>query len=205
MRTSHTQSVENAVISRIYGRGRGSVFTPKDFLDLGSRQSVGVALHRLTKNGKIRSLARGLYDYPKTSELLGSLAPSMEATAKALAGAESLRLQPSGAYAANLLGLSEQVPAKVVYLTDARSRMVHVGRQTIVLKQTTARNLRLHARLCGLVVQALRYLGRKHVGEEQIATLRRQFTPEQRQEILADAKWAPSWIAEIIRAIAREN
>jgi len=176
-----------------------------DFLDLGSRRAIDMALHRIVKTGTIRRLARGLYDYPKTSELVGVLPPSAEAIAKALAGPEALRLQPAGAYAANLLGLSEQVPAQIVYLTDARSRTVRVGRQTIRLKQTTPRNMKLHNRTSGLVVQALRYLGRKHTGPEQIATLRRRFTADQRREVATDARWAPAWVAEIMRAIARED
>ena len=116
--SSKVQSIENLVLSKIYGGGRGSVFTPMRFLELGSRQAVDLALHRLTQQGTIRRIARGLYDYPKTSELVGILPPSPEAIAKALAGPEALRLQPAGAYAANLLGLSEQVPARVVYFTD---------------------------------------------------------------------------------------
>ncbi len=200
-----TQSVENKVLSRIYGRGRGTVFTPMVFLDLGSRRAIDLALHRITTAGTIRRIARGLYDYPKTSELVGILPPSTDAIAKALAGPEGMRLQPAGGYAANLLGLSEQVPARVVFLTDARSRTVRVGRQTIILKQTTPRNMKLHNRVSGLVVQALRHLGRNHVGAKQIATLRKRLTAEQRREIESDSKWAPGWAAEIMRAIAREN
>lgn len=194
-----------AVLSRIYGRGRGVVFTPKNFLDLGSRGAIDVALFRLTKAGTIRQLARGLYDYPKTSEIVGVMPPTTEAIAKALAGPEALRLQPAGAYAANLLGLSEQVPARLVYLTDARSRTVRVGRQTIMLKQTTPRNMKLHNRVSGLVVQALRHFGRKHVGREQIEALRRRLSAEQRREIAADAKWAPAWVGEVMRSIGREE
>lgn len=199
------QSVDRSVLSRIYGRGRGSVFTPRDFLDLGSRQAVDLVLHRLTKQGAIRRFARGLYDYPKTSELVGVLPPSPETIAKAIAGPEARRLQPAGAFAANLLGLSEQVPAKVVYFTDGPSRTIHAGKQTIVMKQTTPRNMKLHNRMSGLVVQALRHLGKKHVGQEQIITLRSKLTSEQRSELALDAKWAPTWIAKVMRAVAEDN
>jgi hypothetical protein len=172
------------------------------FLDIGSRLAVDVALHQLAKKGTIHRIARGLYDYPKTSDFVGMLPPSVEAIAKALAGPGALRFQPSGAYAANLLGLSEQVPARVVYLTDGPSRTVRVGRQTIVLKRTTPRNLKLHDRTSGLLVQALRHLGQRHVGEAQIAMLRGRFTSEQRYDIAKDAKWAPDWVAKVMRKIA---
>jgi len=116
------QSIDSKIVSRIYGLGRGAVFVPSDFLDIGSRQAVDLALHRLVKKDMLRRLARGLYNYPKTHPVMGVLSPGPDAIAKALAGKDMIRLQPSGAYAANLLGLSTQVPARIVYLTDGPSR-----------------------------------------------------------------------------------
>ena len=95
------------------------------------------ALSRLTARGVIRRLARGLYEYPREHPELGTLSPDLEKVAKALAGKHRIRLQPAGAYAANLLGLSEQVPAKIVFLTDGPSRTVKIGRQEIHLRRTT--------------------------------------------------------------------
>ena len=152
------QHVEDKVVSRIYGKKRGWVFTPIHFLDLGSRFAVGKALERLTDRGTIRRLTRGLYDYPQKHLVLGELPANYEQIGKALAGKDSLRLQPSGAYAANLLGLTEQVPAKIVFLTDGANRIVTVGTQQIILKRTTPKNVTTSGRISGLVIQALRYL-----------------------------------------------
>ena len=116
------QTIDSELKSRIYGHGRGSVFTPNDFLDLGGRDAVDKALSRLATRGEVRRLARGLYEYPREHPELGTLSPDIEKVAKALAGKDRLRLQPAGAYATNLLGLSEQVPAKAVFLTDGPSR-----------------------------------------------------------------------------------
>ena len=102
----HTQSIDNKAISRIYGHGKGWVFTPAHLSDLGSRDAVASALRRYRQSGLIRQLARGLYDYPRTDPKLGMLTPSPDAVARAFAGRDAFRLQPSGAYAANLLGLS---------------------------------------------------------------------------------------------------
>ena len=123
-RTKSSQSVDSKILARIKRRGPGSVVVPADFLDLGSRQAIGVALHRLAKDGTIRRLARGVYDLPKTHPLMGELSPTIEDVAKSLADRDRIRLQPTGAYALNLLGLSEQVPAKVVFLTEGPSRTV---------------------------------------------------------------------------------
>src|SRR5262245_26798567 len=138
--TKSTQSAESAILYRIRGGGRGSVVVPTDFLDLGSRQAVGLALHRLAKKGAIRRLARGVYDFPKQHPVLGPLSPSADTIAQALAGRDRTRLQPAGAYAANALGLSEQVPARAVFLTDGPSRPVKIGPFTIHVRRTDSRN-----------------------------------------------------------------
>ena len=155
------------MLAAIHRRGRGSVFVPGDFLDMGSREAVDIVLHRLARKGTIRRLARGVYDFPKEHPVLGLLQPSAEAVAKALAGRDHTRLQPAGAYAANALGLSEQVPAKVVFLTDGPSRTVKIGPMTIQLRRTTARNMAAAGRLSGLLIQALRELGKEHLTPER--------------------------------------
>src|SRR5579863_3452148 len=109
-RKKSPQAIDSRIVASVHSRGRGSVFVPADFLDIGSREAVDVALHRLARQGTIRRLARGVYDFPKEHPALGLLAPSAETVARALAGRDRTRLQPAGAYAANALGLSEQVP-----------------------------------------------------------------------------------------------
>lgn len=154
-----SKNTDSQIVSRIYGHGRGWVFTPNHFKDLGSRDAVGSALKRHKQSGLIRQLARGLYDYPKTDPELGPLQPSTDDIAKALAGRDAARLQPTGAYAANLLGLSTQVPMKVTYLTDSLSRTVQIGKRQIILKRTTPRNMATAGKVSGLVIQVLRHLG----------------------------------------------
>ncbi|MCL4855596.1 MAG: hypothetical protein KJZ78_29880 [Bryobacteraceae bacterium] len=197
------QTIDSKIKSRIYGNGRGWVFSPSQFLDLGNRSAVGVALHRLEKSGTIRRLTRGLYDYPKQHATFGLLAPSPDSVAKALAGKHAVRLQPSGAYAANLLGLSDQVPAKVVFLTDGAPRRVKIGRQEISLKQTSPRNMATAGRLSGLIIQALRYLGRSHVDDKTLARLRQKLGDADTRTLLKDLAYAPAWIGDILRRLAQ--
>jgi hypothetical protein len=174
-------------------------------LDLGSRGAIDLALHRLTKQSTIRRIARGLYDYPQTHPLLGEVAPTIEAVAKALAASEHAKLQPSGAYAANLLGLSEQVPAKVVFLTSGRARKVKIGKLVIELRPTTPRRVSAAGRTSGLVMAALRYLRKEHITPEQIAHLRGTLSPEDRKQLLADLPSTPAWLHPFLRAIAAEG
>jgi hypothetical protein len=199
------KSIDYMILASIHGRGRGSVFVPADFLDLGSRQAVDIALHRLARKGTIRRLARGVYDFPKDHPVLGQLQPSAEVMAKALAGRDRTRLQPAGAYAANALGLSEQVPAKAVFLTDGPSRTVKIGPMTIQLRRTTPRNMAAAGRLSGLVIQAFRELGKDHVTPARVEHLKRTLPADQRRELLKDLKLAPAWMHPIFRELAEER
>lgn len=199
------RSIDSQILARIRGRGRGAVLVPSDFLDIGSRQAIDLALHRFAKAGTLRRLARGLYDYPKEHEVLGLLMPSADEIAKALAGRNRTRLLPTGAYAANALGLSELVPAKVVFLTDGPARTVKVGTMTIQLRQTTPRNMAAAGRLSGLVIQALRELGKERVTAARVAHLKKSLPLEKRKELLKDLPLAPVWMQPIIRELAEEE
>ena len=170
-----SQSIENKIVSRIYGNKRAWVFTPNHFLDLGSRTAVAQSLVRLAKSGTIRRLTRGLYD--------------------------NLKIQPSGAYAANLLGLTEQVPAKIVFFTDGPNRKVQIGKQKIVLKRTTPKNMATAGRISGLVIQALRYLKQINVDSIIIAKLKRRLSDEDKSTLMSDIRYAPVWIGNIFRKI----
>lgn len=199
------QSIDSRILATIRRRKRGSVFVPADFLDLGSRQAVDLVLHRLVRKGLIRRLARGVYDFPKSHPVLGLLSPSAEVVAQALAGRDRTRLQPAGAYAANALGLSEQVPAKAVFLTDGPSRTVKIGPTTIQLRRTTARNMAAAGRLSGLLIQALRELGEEHVTPERRRHLMRTLPARERRELLEDLRLAPAWMHPIFRELAEKD
>ncbi len=196
------KTTDRQIVERIYGHGRGWVFTPNHFKDLGSRDAIASALKRYKQSGLIRQLARGLYDYPKTDPELGSLQPSTDDIAKALAGRDAARLQPTGAYAANLLGLSTQVPMKVTYLTDSLSRTVQIGKRQIILKRTTPRNMATAGKISGLVIQALRHLGQKRVDKQIITQLDRLLDDQAKSKLMKDIRYAPAWIADIFRDLA---
>ena len=199
------QAIDSRIVAAIHIRGRGSVFVPADFLDIGSREAVDVALHRLTRKGTIRRLARGVYDFPKEHPVLGPLTPSAEDIARALAGRDRTRLQPTGAYAANALGLSEQVPAKAVFLTDGPARKVKIGSTTIQLRRTTPKNMEAAGRLSGLLIQALRELGQEHVTRQRRDHLKRTIPADKRRELLKDLRLAPAWMHPIFRELAEEE
>jgi hypothetical protein len=126
----------------------------------------------------------------------------VDSIADALRGRDAVRLQPAGAYAANLLGLSDQVPMRIVFLTDGVARQVRIGGLQIVLKRTTPRNMATAGRISGLVIQGLRHVGKQHADDRVVAVLRRRLTASDKQQLLHDLRLAPAWVAQIMRQIA---
>ena len=201
----HLLSIDAALFKRIKGHGRGWVFTANDFADLGSRSAVASALKRYKDAGSIRQIARGFYDYPKTHPELGFLEPSIDAIAKAVAKKHQIRIQPSGAYAANLLHLSDQVPMKAIFLTDGPSRTLRVGQREVVLKQTSLRRMAAAGKPSGLVIEALRYLGQEHITPDRIETLRRLLSSEDKKMLMLDLRLAPIRMRDMLKAIAKDE
>lgn len=200
-----SQPLVDKILSRIYGKKRGWVFTPVHFRDLGNDAANRKALQLLSRRGVISRLARGLYLYPRSHPQLGVLSPTPEQIAQALAGKDSLRIQPSGAYAANLLGLSEQVPAKIIFLTDGIDRSIKVGNQEILLKRTTPRDMATAGRASGLVIQALRYLGKERVDDAVLDRLAERLGPDKRSQLMKDVRYAPGWIGDVFRRLAERE
>lgn len=193
---------EADITRRVRRSKPGTVFTPALFASSGSRAAIDKALQRLVARGELRRLSRGLYDKPRQDELLGTLWPSVEAIVAALTGKDRLRLLPTGAYAANLLGLSDQVPARVEFLTDGTSRTVKAGPMQVVLRRTTPRQMATAGRTSGLVIQALRSLGPDHLTPQRLSKLRRTIPPDQRHALLDDLSLAPGWMQPTLRALA---
>jgi hypothetical protein len=195
----HRRSVDAKVLQRIRRMKPGTVFTPRDLAELGSREAVASALSRHVKADLLVRPARGLYMAPSIDPEFGPIPPPPEEIARALGDRDGLVLQPAGAYAANRLGLTEQVPLKVVYLTDGTARSIRIGRQQIVFRHTTPKHMATAGRISGLVIQALRYIGRAHVDAAILTRLRRRLTPRERASLVKDAHLAPAWITEILR------
>ena len=112
---------------------------------------------------------------------------------------------PSGALAANLLGLSTQVPAKMVYLSDGPTRTVKVGNQTIYFKHAQPKETRIEGPASRLVIQALRYLGRDAVGDVVIQQLRRLLPPRDQQRLLREARYSADWIYQAAQRLANDH
>lgn len=192
-----------AIKKRIQRKGRGSVFTPSDFLALGSRAAVDQTLSRLTKDGTIRRLAQGIYDYPKISPRIGPLSPDPFIVARAIAAKDGHVVQVTPARAANLLGLTKQVPAKPVYLTDGPSRTKHLGNMTVKLKKASPKNLVGTGKHAGLIFQALRYVGKDGVDDHVVKRLAKGLSPSDVGDLVKNSAQAPGWMRPVVQQIAQ--
>ncbi len=204
-RAASPNSIDTLIAKRIAHGIQGTVFTPAMFATLGSRAAIDKALQRQVAKGKLRRLSRGLYDKPRQDPLLGTLWPSVDAVVKTIVGKDKVRVQPAGAYAANLLGLTEQVPAKIVMLTDGTTRTVRAGPMQIALKRTSPRNMAGANRLIGLLIQAFKNLGADHITPERLAHLRKTLPMAERAKLLADLDLAPAWMRPMLRDLAHEK
>lgn len=192
------ETVRQKIKHYIKQHGEGWVFTSKDLVDFGSEEAVHVALYRLKEKGEIERVSHGIYYLPKENELLGKMPPDVRSVAKAIADKYKIRIQPSGAYAANLLGLSEQVPVKVVYLTDGEEKKIKIGKMELIFKKTTPKNMAMAGKISGLVVQALKYLGQEHIDYKKINTIKQKLSDSDKKTLQIDARLAPVWISKII-------
>ena len=114
------------------------------------------------------------------------------------------KTQPTGAYAANLLGLSTQVPGKVVFLTNGPDKQLKIGNRTIQLKKRSPRLMAGAGTITGLFIHALKHIGQKRFKDRHLEILKKSLSSKQKQRILKDIKLAPAWIATVIRKLNTE-
>jgi hypothetical protein len=199
------QLTEKQIIARIRAHGKGFVFTTKYFCSLtDNSNSVRTALTRLVQRNVIRRLAHGLYDYPEVHPKLGPIMPSLEKVIEALKISEAIEVQPTGPYAANLLGLSTQVPMKIELYTNGPKKTVRYGKQEILLKPTTPKNMIGAGTKAGLILHALKQIGRQNLTEEIIIQIKNQIEEKDLKLLKKQAKYAPVWIANIMKRIISE-
>ena len=200
------QTKHNQIVTRIEQLGPGKAFSAKDFLDIASRTMIDVTLANLAQSGKIRRVRRGLYDIPKINPARGGeLSPDIDEAAQAIARRQRWKIVPEGAWAANLLGLSTQVPAKIIYLTDGPNNEVLIGRRSIHFKHARPKAMAGLEGKFALVVQALRYLGKEGVGTREIQTLRTSLSPAEKRRLVKDARFGVDWIYEMAKRIAEKT
>jgi len=198
-------SVEKQIEKSIKRRKRGVLVFPEDFNHYGSPEAIRQALVRLEDKKVIIRVAQGIYVRPVVSKTFGVLLPTAEEVAYAIAKRDKIRMIPTGSYALNALGLSNQLPMKIVFLTDGSPREIRVGKRSIKLKKTTPRNLAAKGKISQLVIQALKEIGREKLTpteEEKIVALLSKEKPE---DLRHDRMLAPVWMRKILNKALINN
>jgi len=178
----------------------GTPVAAKGLLHLGNRAAVDQALSRLTERGELVRVGRGVYLLPVISRF-GARSPSVEQAVQAVAAQRGEVIVPSGAVAANRLGLTTQVPIRPVYLTSGRSRKMNFGNQVIELRHAPRWQLVLGQRPAGQAVRALAWLGPERA-DAALESLRKKLPSEAFNELVAAAPQFPTWLARSVGKVA---
>lgn len=191
-------SIEENIKTQIKSKRNGTLIFPEDFKDSGSSEAVRLALHRLYKNNFITRVAQGIYVRPKKNDLIGELLPTAEEVAYGIAQRDRIKIVPTGVYALHALGLSQQIPLKLTFLTDGAPREIKIGKQTIKLKRTTPKNLKAIGKISSLVIQALRTIGKDNVTKKEEAQILKLLNQETETNLKHDIDLVPVWIRKIM-------
>ena len=183
------------------------VCTPKDFLDVGSREAVDQALSRLVKSGQLRRVGHGFYDMPRTSDVLERPAPvDLDAAIAALARRDGVRIMPDGMVAANQLGLTNAVPAKASYVTDGHSRTLKIDGRTVRFRHAGPSVMKWAGRSSAPVAQALRWLGSEAAADTRVVSiLRRNLPDDVKLDLLQNSRDLPGWALQLARSITADQ
>ena len=193
------KSTAELIDKRIKSKAKGTILFPADFTDLGTSEAIRLHLFRLEKEGLIKRISQGIYVRPRESKLLGTLTPSAEEVANSIAKRDRIRCIPTGSYALHALGLSTQVPMKIVLLTDGSSRVIHIGNRTITFKKTTPKFLLAKGKISGLVIQAVKEIGKDNMSPEEEQRILYLLKKESSKNLAHDITLAPVWIQKIMQ------
>jgi hypothetical protein len=198
-------TIENKILKKMKQNRRGKIFFANDFAVLGNYKACNKALERLTKQGEIMRVSRGIYAIPQKSELLGTLTPSFDSVVAAIVKRDKAKIIPTGLFAENALGLSTQVPMKAIFLTDGAPRKLMIGKIPLIFKKTTPKNLAAKGKISGLAIQALKSIQKRRVTDYEIDKVVNLLKKENPQHLAHDIKLAPEWIREIMRKAQTDN
>ncbi|TFG89818.1 MAG: hypothetical protein E4H15_08695 [Syntrophobacterales bacterium] len=200
------QTIENKIISRIYGTRRGWAFSQSDFSDLGTRAAIDKSLQRLVARGTIPRVIRGIYDYPEYSKRLNAtFGPDIDQVARALARKFRWNIQATGMAALNMLGLSTQIQGRYAYMSDGPNRQYKIDGNELTFVHTAFRDSGFKFRESALLVEGLKVLGTERVTEKTVAKLRSAIPTEFRPKILKDTRTAVAWVRDVILKICQED
>jgi hypothetical protein len=191
-------SVNNSIELKIGRLKPGDVFLPSDFKDLGTSTAIRKALSRLVETGKVERMGQGIYVIPKYDKVFGKVLPSIEKIANILAKKDHVKIKPSGQNALNKVGLSTQVPMRLVFLTTGHSKKIQIGKSAIIFKPTTAKKLSMKGEITSLLFLGLEELDLKNISSTQLEHIQMLIKKDTSENLKYNLRLAPAKVSDFI-------
>jgi hypothetical protein len=192
------ESVNHIIELKINRFKPGQIFLPSNFKELGASTAIRKALSRIVESGEVERMGQGIYVIPKIDKVFGKVLPSMEQLAEALAKKEHVKIKPSGQYALNKVGLSTQVPMRLVYLTSGNSKKIQIGKNAIIFKSTTAKKLSMKGDITSLLFLGLEELDLQKLSPTQMGRIMELLKQESPQNLKYNLRLAPTKVSDFI-------
>lgn len=195
------ESIDIQVLNKIKKAKGGTLFFTDSFTTIANAKAISKALERLTKNGDIHRIATGIYVRPQKDKIIGFIYPTTDEIAIAIAKRDRAKIVPTGGYALYKLGLTTQVPLNIVYYTNASTRKIKIGKQTITFKKASAKNVSTIGVISKLAIQALKSIGKDKVTDKELKQIQQLLTKEKAYHLQHDIRLAPYWIQKLLQPI----
>lgn len=192
------ESINSQIEAKVKRSKPGQIFLPSDFKDLGTSTAIRKALSRLVEQKVIIRMGQGIYVTAVHDKVFGEILPSMEEIAASLAKKEHVKIMPTGQYALNKIGLSTQVPMKMVFLTNGTKKNISIGKSSIVFQPTTTKKLAMVGSISSLLFLGLEELDLNQLSESEKAKIISLLKKEDAKKLKHDLKLAPAKISDFV-------
>ncbi|WP_434335180.1 DUF6088 family protein [Mycoplasma capricolum subsp. capricolum] len=198
---SYTSQIQD----RIDSFRSGKVFISNDFLDIASNETVRRTLNKLAHEHKIRRIMNGFYYNPEYSELIHEYEMfTINELAFSIARKYNWEIAPFGIACLNILGLSTQVPAKMIYVSNGKNKTYKIQKREIEFKKVNNKEISNMSLKTKIVIQAIKEIGKNELNQKDINKIQNQLSDTEKQNLLKEAKNTTAWIYEYIKKICKE-
>jgi hypothetical protein len=192
------ESISSQIENKIKRSRPGQIILPSDFKDFGTSTAIRKTLSRLVDQKVLVRMGQGVYVIPIHDKLFGEVLPSMEEIAASLAEKEHVKIMPTGQYALNKIGLSNQVPMKMVFLTNGTKKNITIGKSSILFQPTTTKKLAMVGSISSLLFLGLEELDLNRLKESELEKIIALLKKEDQNNLKHDLKLAPARISDFV-------
>lgn len=196
-------SIKRHVLNLINESQPHSIFFITDFINLGAAETIRKILIEATITGILEKAGHGIYFKPKISRF-GKVPVPLEKIAKEIAERDKCEILPAGPTAANLIGLSPQVPMNLYYITTGSSRTLRIGARKIMFRHVSPKNFASKGKVIPLLIQGMREIGQENISNSEYDAIKRFIDKQQDPDFHEDLLLAPAWIQRVINKLMQK-